>query len=854
MSVEPAVGHRHYLPIPGTRRSFGGVEYRLADSPAGYVYKRDSGLLHAADCRHEPEVNVEPRSRSQVMQAWQDAPDPPVDPRWCPNCLLLPVDRTPSTRPHQPHEQLAKVQAAARVVLDHLFGDGRSVVDPSRVIWTQETAHALASAIVDSLDEGAGTFFPKLHGQLADAPRDVILLAAEVIYLRGVPLTNLTPSKKVEHVATVLSWLPDRPPVPKAMVEGARSGGSFNGGQGYNQQIWQQVPWIARFVERWTALSPADRAAALHDPWRFHAIVLDDEDDLPAIRNAFLFMTFPDVFESIVNDDHKRRIRDTFASVIEGATGSSREAIDRDLYEIRKRLDAENPDGERLDWYVEPWASQWRAPKATDSGDRAWAVRAKPAGMELIRRWLSEGFVSLEASHFEPAPAGIHRARVREIVGAGYGHVDYAQRLDLTEDYYAFLTRMHVGDIVVARQDEQAWLGRLTGDPEWSDDEPRLRRAVAWLPDAVAAAALPSPVPGLLGSTSRSVIDLTEGREALDALFPQTDIPAPEPPPWPIDLPSPTAVSLKRATSELAASVHIDEGWLNEFIAVLESRHQVIIYGPPGTGKTYLARAIARYVAADDAVRLVQFHPSYAYEDFFEGYRPRAQGESGLAFELQPGPLRRIASAAASDPAAPYVLIIDEINRANIAKVFGELYFLLEYRDEYVGLQYSPEADFRLPTNLFIIGTMNTADRSIALVDAAIRRRFSFIEMHPDSEPVASLLDKWLAANHRDRRRADLLRALNAQIGAEDRDFQIGPSYLMRDDADTDRGLERIWDYDILPLLEEHYYGRLDRTQVRERFGLAALRSRRAASADEVGDTVGADDPLPGDRGDVDPP
>ena len=237
---------------------------------------------------------------------------------------------------------------------------------------------------------------------------------------------------------------------------------------------------------------------------------------------------------------------------------------------------------------------------------------------------------------------------------------------------------------------------------------------------------------------------------------------------------------------------------------------------------------LVRRLTDRDAVRLVQFHPSYAYEDFFEGFRPIQTAEGGsVGFELRPGPLREIASEARQDPGTAYVLIIDEINRANLAKVFGELYYLLEYRNESIRLQYSPDTTFTLPPNLFLIGTMNTADRSIALVDAALRRRFAFVEMHPGEDPVRGLLPNWLAANGKDAdERAALLDALNAEIGVEDRDFQIGPAYLMKPDAEREGGLERVWQYSILPLLEEHYYGRLSRDEVHDRFGLASLRAR----------------------------
>ena len=187
--------------------------------------------------------------------------------------------------------------------------------------------------------------------------------------------------------------------------------------------------------------------------------------------------------------------------------------------------------------------------------------------------------------------------------------------------------------------------------------------------------------------------------------------------------------------------------WLQESIDLLRERKQLIYYGPPGTGKTYIALKLAEHLAGDN-VRLVQFHPAYTYEDFFEGYRPVDSG----GFELKPGPLRKIVDQAKDNPSTPYFLIIDEINRGNLAKIFGELYFLLEYRDRDIDLLYATDDDvgFTLPKNVFIIGTMNTADRSIALVDSAMRRRFAFEASAPvhraDSRAAASVAEGGAAA------------------------------------------------------------------------------------------------------------
>lgn len=280
------------------------------------------------------------------------------------------------------------------------------------------------------------------------------------------------------------------------------------------------------------------------------------------------------------------------------------------------------------------------------------------------------------------------------------------------------------------------------------------------------------------------------------------------------------------ADSQLASSLFFDQDWLQKQLDLLERRGQVVLYGPPGTGKTFVAMRLAEHIAGDDKyTEIVQFHPSYSYEDFFQGYRPVTSTAGSLTYELKDGPLRRIVQQAVKNPEFNYVLVIDEINRGNLAKIFGELYFLLEYRDQPIKLQYSKDDDdfFVLPSNLFLIGTMNTSDRSIALLDAAMRRRFSFVELHPDKHPTKTVLTRWLAHHGLDNEPAALLAEVNSRIS--DPDFRIGPSYLMPRDGQFHPGqLEDIWEYEIMPLLIEHHYG--ERVDVETVYGLKALRDQ----------------------------
>lgn len=482
---------------------------------------------------------------------------------------------------------------------------------------------------------------------------------------------------------------------------------------------------------------------------------------------------------------------------------------------------------------------------------RAWLMRPAQGGSG---RWLDEGFVSLPATHLGHVEPGADLAAVKAAVNEGYTAQDYAQRQALTKEYHAFLSLVAPDDLVVVQTGGDVTVGTVTSDPEYRDEEGyRLARDVTWAAEA-ASEALAPPLPSLL-DLQGNVVEITQGLAALRLLIVDRAVDGgsggtSDGDDGEVVATSDAVPQLPAATSQLATRLHTPQAALQEILDLLQSRQQIVLYGPPGTGKTFLALALARHVVGPEngsRVQLVQFHPSYAYEDFIEGFRPVRTDEGQASFELQPGPLRRIATEARAHPGEPFVLIIDELNRANLAKVFGELYFLLEYRDQWINLQYQPDKPFSLPRNLFIIGTMNTADRSIALLDAAMRRRFSFVELHPDEEPVRDVLANWLRANKLDDERARLLSALNAAIEDQDRDLRIGPSYLMRPEAGTEAGLERVWRHDILPLLEEHYYGRLTREQLRARFGLAALRAGlddgSEGDDDELGELFSAADP-----------
>ncbi|MEV4867683.1 DUF4357 domain-containing protein [Streptomyces syringium] len=469
--------------------------------------------------------------------------------------------------------------------------------------------------------------------------------------------------------------------------------------------------------------------------------------------------------------------------------------------------------------------------------NRTWLVRGSSvAGLDLVQRlWLPEGRVTLAASRLRQGVGqGTSKDRLRTLVQEDYeSAATYSQRQDLVEELHAFLSRMKPGDTVCTISGGRLYIGEITGEAEQTESEDRrsnLRRPVTWQDDGHAYDTLPEELQQKL-SIQHDVVDLTAVQAVIDGLG-LTDeeladaAEAIERDPS-VEIPAITALrelELPQPTDELAAQllVHGTE-WLREVRDLLWDERQLVLYGPPGTGKTYLALKLAEFLGGGpEQVKLVQFHPSYSYEDFFEGFRPQEDPETReVAFRLTAGPLRELADLASREGNRhiPHFLIIDEINRANLAKVFGELYFLLEYRNKSVRLTYSGD-DFALPPNVFVIGTMNTADRSIALVDAAMRRRFAFVELSPRTEPTSGLLRRWLKSQSKGCEAADLLDALNARI--DEPDFRIGPSYLMKRGVYRDGGLERTWRTKILPLLEEHHYG--EDVDIEKRYGLAALR------------------------------
>jgi len=275
--------------------------------------------------------------------------------------------------------------------------------------------------------------------------------------------------------------------------------------------------------------------------------------------------------------------------------------------------------------------------------------------------------------------------------------------------------------------------------------------------------------------------------------------------------------------------------WLDRAVGLLRMKRQLVLQGVPGTGKTHVARCLARLLAHDrpDCVRLVQFHPAYSYEEFVEGVRVRAaevNGRSEVTYPVEDGVLCAFAEQAARRPSETHVLVIDELNRGNLPRVFGELLYLLEYRDQAVTLPYSKRL-FRLPDNLIVLGTMNAADRSAVALDQALRRRFSFVEMPPDAALLACWLDRHPPADPDETfgpRVVRVFEALNRRLARDlGPDKQVGHSFFMIPDLDAAK-LSAVWDHHVRPLLLDHLGGLRARLADYEPARLLGERPRRS--------------------------
>lgn len=753
-----------------------------------------------------------------------------------------------------------------------------SLFTPGKAIWTPENLDDLHKRFVQNPDESKASFTDKFKKQLEGAPSGTCQLAAELVYVQLLTPLKMGAKAKSALVDTVRSWSSAQVPFPDDLRK------AFDRGLVSDQSFMQHRPfhlwYIIEVLRKWNSLPADERTRLLGDPWAFKTFASGVEvKACQPMREILYFFVHPVSFEDITSRKHKQALCETFRSRV--ATPAA--DVDQLLHQIRGVLSAEY--GEGFSYYSPSMRQLWQtdAPDKPDADPwtqfMGWARRFRETASfekaeidykKQIAAKINDARVALFASdptfgerlrkafgppnnltawqthdrflrwcndHPEDAAASLKtlwgEGELRDRIGRFLEAVprEAGKGAGLRAAIAAFLLigLDPVGNPMYRKKAFKAAF-RLAGHPPLPPSASAVEQytyAVAFLDKIVEA-------------SKEDVLPIASRLEAQGTVWAITKWSV-RPADWteeewreleqfrsgvkddtegdddPVDDGDEPPVG---TIGSLADSLLLDAAFLEDAKTLLEDKRQVVFYGPPGTGKTFVAQRLAENLAGSPArVRLVQFHPSYAYEDFIEGFRP-AVVNGAPGFRLVEGPLKALAREAMAEPSKRFVLVIDELNRGNLAKVFGELYFLLEYRGKAMRLQYS-DSDFALPENLWIIGTMNSTDRTISLLDAALRRRFYFLEFFPDRWPVEGLLRRWL-----DRHRpemvwvADMVDLVNRELS--DRHLAIGPSHFMKDTLDA-AWVEKIWRHAVLPYIEEHFFGEADR--VRD-FELARLRAR----------------------------
>lgn len=766
------------------------------------------------------------------------------------------------------------------------MADGSILSD--HALWTPENLAHLDRHFVQNLDESSRGFLEKLHDQLAPTPPAVKQLAAELLWILYLSVSDasMRGATKRLQIRQVWEWsgepLPDSP-----MLAGPLERGFANPGTGFQTNRWREFAFLVQLAADWKALPERARRDLIADPWEFAAWV----DRHPAginrqFRHMLLYLLFPNHFERVMTGSHKEQIIKRMGrqfGVGAGVDFRDRTAVDRALYELRPLLENLYP-AEVVDYYVDPVRGDWLDTPV----DGSTGTDMDPTTLEAAQEWQRDRLGDRRVWLLAPGEgARLWPEFQRENIAAigwdeltdlsafpTYNHVyEELRRIhggNPTNDAnacYQFAHEVKPGDLIIAKQGRSVLLGygEVVAPYRYDESRPEYRHVVEvrWVRTGR----------WTLTSEHRMVVktltDMTRYPRWLHAALGLMDGAA-----FGVPSAGPDVAVLPGGKGEVAAAgdVGVDDaggmsghgqegsgGWTGtvgsiptrqpvvppepypleealkelfmpqeQFTTILDAlarKKNVILEGAPGVGKTFVARRIAWALMGekDNArVQMVQFHQSYAYEDFVQGWRPEAKG-----FGLQNGVFHRFCTRAAGDPGHDYVFIIDEINRGNLSKIFGELMMLVEAdkrgSDYAVPLAYSPGELFFVPENLYLLGMMNTADRSLAMVDYALRRRFGFIRLQPafGADQFTNHLAELGASEALVRRIVEGMTELNRAIAQDTRNlgpgYEIGHSFFVPGDGGgtlDDAWYERVVRQEIEPLLNEYWFGRED--QVRE--------------------------------------
>jgi hypothetical protein len=713
-------------------------------------------------------------------------------------------------------------------------------------LWTETNLRILEEHFSKNPIVGDQPFLDKFRQQLEPTSAQVKQLAAEILWLLLLFPSNIGGPKKRENITEVWSWsganLGESHPMLVLLDYGIGSAG-----QAFNQRRDLELAFAIRIAQNWKRTGQTSKPSLIEDPWEFGAWVDSFPDSSNrGFRHMILFLLFPDFYERTATARHKATIATTFSDLADELLLSPNDspgvALDKKLLSIRKALEEQHP-GSEIDFYRSPIQEMWLKTRSQEdeeigSTDDNENVRSDSDRKPWI--WIEKTLV---------------KGRVdREVGEHRLGQALWSpQRAKNGGDFYKNMREVHEGDVVLHLIDNKHFSGVSTvagsvdstfqglPDTPWQGPAYRiqLRDYTPLDPPLEREDFLESPIGaaelrkvhkqygrGLFYTVD---LDLNQGKyltrapiELVNALnqiyFRLYDKTLPH-----VErlLSTPQRSTLRESYSEddAMSGIFLDQAFFREMLFLLSTKKNLILQGPPGVGKTFIARRLAYALLKSEdraRVKFVQFHQSYSYEDFIEGYRPNEGG----GFALRKGLFRDFCKKALEDSNRDYVLVIDEINRGNLSKIFGELLMLIEPDKRSpawnVQLAYSGE-DFHVPANLHLVGLMNTADRSLAMVDYALRRRFAFFTLDPQfqSESFSTHLRELGAST-------ELVSAIVARFGALNRSiaddaanlgrgFCIGHSFFCSAGSQSkfdESWYQRVVKTEVAPLLHEYWFDR----------------------------------------------